>query len=907
MFAGMVTLECQNTSMANADGIHCRRCAALMDGGPGSPVGSASRKRCQRRPGYMRTDLPRHLGTTKGEEDRAPGLPNASASCARRGGQVNGVSPIKAKCHRPLSAEEQADSQNYQIRGFSSSREGSCSGRNLSSSGSQSCSSYHSGSPQTSPLKDTFNSSFSFIQMSLDARESLDEMFTDSLSKDSLGQQAPEPPSCTLNSLALDHALGSTHRPKQTGPESTIRDQSPLRSRTSDQSWTSSQSTNQMSGTRSVPGGLASEAPASVPGKRVEKVQDLFLGGELWTGAEVMPWSSSERMSPSTASGDARESPPDSDSCSLDTEATSSLSIDSSDAASASSLTSGYESTTPSSDQTWDALLKKYDGVLQECLQSTRTNTKVESMMVKLYRLQQKAVLDDDYDSAERFGKKLEELRRERASLQPGLPSRHPAVCGLLDRLRTAVNSALQRTNTECRDTAETSGCPDAPSSTESSQQKKEHLLQEKQLIEAEVRELRARLAELQERGAALHEQIAHEEQQQELEEVEGPVLHSCDPAHLRQMGRALEDLLTSQHRTRICLSPPPLLNRLQEQEQALSLSIKEATAKVMMSQRLGASLRRKVSESETQLLALHEAKLAAISGNDFSSAKALKAEMKAVYGERDRLEGLAKKLQALSSGSSQDLARMKEQHGQLKQDLEQGEVQHERILKENTAKYIELLEDKLHSCGSPALERVWEADLEACHLILRSLQLRTPSCSGPDSEEVPPALDQCPLTQTCTKAEADCAMLTALGGRWCPEANLQHSEFTKKLEEFLFGLEDNHPEDLCSDVEDVTGQCERISEQLLSLEDQLQAAIDTQDHQLTLSLEREVKEVKVTLQAMLMQLQDEDDDEEDREHDEEPEEEEEEVEEEDEEQYHDIMDDVDVEDDHYFSDNWDI
>ena len=63
--------------------------------------------------------------------------------------------------------------------------------------------------------------------------------------------------------------------------------------------------------------------------------------------------------------------------------------------------------------------------------------------------------------------------------------------------------------------------------------------------------------------------------------------------------------------------------------------------------------------------------------GNDFSSAKALKAEMKAVYGERDRLEGLAKKLQALSSGSSQDLARMKEQHGQLKQDLEQGEVQH--------------------------------------------------------------------------------------------------------------------------------------------------------------------------------------------------------------------------------------
>ncbi|XP_041921464.1 disrupted in schizophrenia 1 protein isoform X2 [Alosa sapidissima] len=873
----------------------------------------------------MRAELPRQLVTiTRADEDRTPGLPNAqqpvaetrkaSATCARRGGQVNGASPVKAKCHRPLPAEEQgAEAQNGQTQSFSFSRNGICSGRGSSGVGSPPCSSYHSGSPQTSPARDTFNSSFSFIQMSLDASGSLDGTFTDSPSKDSLGQLAPEPPSNTLKSSALDHSLGSSYRPEQTRLDLARRDQSPSRTRSSDQSWTSSQVTSQTSGSQSLPGlSLATEDPASVPGKKAEKVQDLYLGGDSWRGAGVMSWSSREIMSPSMASKDTRESPPDSDCCSLDAEATSSLSMDSSDAASASSLTSltsmtsGYESTTPSSDQTWDTLLKKYDGVLQECLQSTRTNTKVESMMLKLQRLQQKAVLDDDYDSAERFGKKLEELRRERASLQPGLPSRHPAVCGLLDRLCTAVNSALQRTNAECRDMAETSGCLDAPSSAESPQQRKEHLLQEKRLIEAEVCELRARLAELEERSAALDERIACEEQQQELEEVEGPVLCSCTPAHLRQMGRALEDLLSSQHRMRICLSLPPVLHRLQEQEQALSLSIKEATAKVVMSQRLGASLRRKVSESETQLLALHEAKLAAISGNDFSSAKELKAEMKAVYGERERLDGLAKKLQALTGGGSQDLARMKEQHSQLKQDLEHREAQHERTLKENTAKYMELLEDRLHSCGSPALERVWEADLEACHLILRGLQLRTPSCSGPDSEEVPPSPAQGPLTQTCAKAEADCAMLTALGGRWCPEANLQHSEFTKKLEEFLFCLEDSHTEDLNSDVEDVTGQCERISEQLLLLEDQLQAAIDNQDHQLTLSLEREVLEVKVTLQAMLMQLKDKDEDEEDEkeDHDEEPEEE---VEVEDDEQYHDIMDDVDTEDDHYFSDNWEI
>lgn len=45
------------------------------------------------------------------------------------------------------------------------------------------------------------------------------------------------------------------------------------------------------------------------------------------------------------------------------------------------------------------------------------------------------------------------------------------------------------------------------------------------------------------------------------------------------------------------------------------SASSSPSFPQVVMSQRLGSSLRRKVSETETQLLALHEAKLAAISG----------------------------------------------------------------------------------------------------------------------------------------------------------------------------------------------------------------------------------------------------------------------------------------------------
>ncbi|MED6291314.1 hypothetical protein CHARACLAT_022270 [Characodon lateralis] len=188
---------------------------------------------------------------------------------------------------------------------------------------------------------------------------------------------------------------------------------------------------------------------------------------------------------------------------------------------------------------------------------------------------------------------------------------------------------------------------------------------------------MQMRLARLKDRSRCLEQLILQEEQRAEAEELEGSVLRSCTVTQLRDMSQTLQDLVMSENRMQIPIFPPPSILRLQEQEQALNLSIKEATAKVVLSQRLGSSLRRKVSETETQLLALHEAKLAAISGNDFGCAKELKAEMKAVYLERDRLEALAKRLHCLSLGSSQELARMKEQQQQLRQELEQREALH--------------------------------------------------------------------------------------------------------------------------------------------------------------------------------------------------------------------------------------
>ncbi|XP_040906191.1 disrupted in schizophrenia 1 protein [Toxotes jaculatrix] len=861
MFAGLMGLECHNNPLLH-------RCEVTEGGRASGTAGSSGRKRLHRRPGYMRGEQSRLQSTTHGQEEEEEEEEDARTTCMRNGksgrhtditeatnaqgmsltpavkvSSINQQQPDKLTCSSKKSKNVICSVSHPLPHVDFSVINGTSSHQDQSSLPQSELRVSPSPALQSSP-QESFNSSFSFIQQSLNSSQRTDTTTA------TLARQ-PEP---------LNWSTKAPSSP-QTKPATLLTDvlkhSTPVRS-----------------------------PPSSAPSSQAEK-EEPSLGGRFWR--ECL-WSGREVTS----------GLPDCDSRSLDIEITSSLSVDS-DTASASSVTSGYESATPASDQGWDNLVKKYEVVLQDCLQNNRTHTKIESMMLKLQRLQQKAILDDDYDAAERFGKKLEELCKERGALQLGLPSRQPSVALFLEQLRQVVHSALQRADcSQRREAAE----PDAGERSDSLQgplHRRDRLIREKRMVEEEIAELQQKLAELKDRSLCLEQQIQQEEQQVEAEELEGSVLRSCTFAQLRDMSRTLQDLVTSENRMQISVSPPPSMLRLQEQEQALNLSIKEATAKVVMSQRLGSSLRRKVSETETQLLALHEAKLAAISGNDFSSAKELKAEMKAVYLERDRLEALAKRLHSLSSGSSQELARMKEQRQQLRQELEQREALHESRLKENTTKYIELLEDRLHSCGCPGLERIWEADLEACHLFLRGLQLRTPSCSGADIEDLPTTAAY-PPAQPCTKEEEeDCAMLTALGGRWCPDANLQNSEFTKKLEEFLFCMEDNHPEDGCSEAEaaDLTERCELISDRLMILEDELQTAILNRDRALTQSLEKEVQEVKATLQSMLTQLKEEEEEEgevnelldddlmKNRTEDEEEEEEEEE--------------------DQYFSDSWDI
>jgi len=99
--------------------------------------------------------------------------------------------------------------------------------------------------------------------------------------------------------------------------------------------------------------------PGPAPGARSQR-EELFWQEGQWGG----------RM----------EALPDLHDCegfSLGTEFPSSQSVNSD---TASSVTSGYESATPASEPGWDHLVKKYEGILQGCLQNNRANTQVSWM-----------------------------------------------------------------------------------------------------------------------------------------------------------------------------------------------------------------------------------------------------------------------------------------------------------------------------------------------------------------------------------------------------------------------------------------------------------------------------------------------------------------------------------------------
>ncbi|NXF52787.1 DISC1 protein, partial [Oceanites oceanicus] len=307
-----------------------------------------------------------------------------------------------------------------------------------------------------------------------------------------------------------------------------------------------------------------------------------------------------------------------------DTDATFSYSTDSSDAASAgSSVTSGYESSFTVSDHNWDTLMKKYEPVLQDCLLGNRSTLKIKSLILRLQRLQEKAIEEDDYDRADKFRRKLEELEKEKNSLKFQLPSRHPSISSFLDRFVAQVQAALRWAANHRHDETQLWHENEHKllrstyqERTQVSAMKRNQLFQEKKWLQKEIEDLRARLAILEAKDQKLRSKIEEQDRLIQSQDCELTALLGCiSLRELQEISKAVDDTLASSYQIPFSLDLPGTIKSLQEKEQSFSMSIKETTAKVCTSQKLCSTLRRKVSDIETQLPALLEAKMLAVSG----------------------------------------------------------------------------------------------------------------------------------------------------------------------------------------------------------------------------------------------------------------------------------------------------
>uniref|UniRef100_A0A8C6VQF0 DISC1 scaffold protein n=1 Tax=Naja naja TaxID=35670 RepID=A0A8C6VQF0_NAJNA len=336
-----------------------------------------------------------------------------------------------------------------------------------------------------------------------------------------------------------------------------------------------------------------------------------------------------------------------------------SSSTDSLEATSAdSSVTSGYESCGIASDHSWDFLMKEYEPVLQECLLGNRRLVKIKSLMRKLQKLQEKAVAEEDYEKAEKFRRRLEELHKEKSLLNFQLPSQHPSVSSFLEKFRVYCQMTLYDGYTVYSISAQ-----------------------------KEIEVVRAKLAVLEAKDQQLRIEIQEQDHHVQEQDYELSALLSwVSLKELQTTGKALADILVASDKIPYRLDFPDSVKRLQEKIQSLNISMTEMAAEVCTNQRLCSTLRKKVRHVEIQLPALLKTKMLAASGN-FCTAKDLAEEIQSLTAERDRLKGLLNEWSTLNAKNIQKLERAKERYKKLKEKMEQEEFVFDTTLKGNTNK----------------------------------------------------------------------------------------------------------------------------------------------------------------------------------------------------------------------------
>ncbi|XP_057609334.1 disrupted in schizophrenia 1 protein [Chionomys nivalis] len=504
----------------------------------------------------------------------------------------------------------------------------------------------------------------------------------------------------------------------------------------------------------------------------------------------------------------------------------------------------------------WDALLNEWEPRLQDHLLINRRQLEVTTLSLKIQTLQEKAIEAGDYDKAETLRQRLEDLEEEKGRLPWALPSQQPALGRFLGYLaaqtRMALYGATQRSGSDDSE-APHEGEPrtTAQDGLPASITRRDWLIREKQQLQKEMEALQSRMSELEVKEQQLSREL---EEQETLLRWQGcdlmPLVAQLSPGQLQEISKALGEMLTSAAQAPLRVEPPEALRSLQEKTKSLNMAIRDITAQVCSGERLCSSLRRRLSDLDTRLPQLLDAKMLAISGSHFCTAKELSEEIRALSSEREGLESLLGRLLALSSRSIRRLGSVKEDYARCSQDLALQEATHKASVKAAALKHMEVLEGWLRSCRCPLLVRVWEADLEACQLLVQSLWLQEAG-SGLHAEDE---------KQVDSAGEATWTASLAFHPRPHPEeektpsqVSCERNTHSAPLPHGAGGQQKEESHIISAEVGE---KCEAIGVRLLHLEDQLHRAIHSPDEALFQSLQGELQMVKETLQAMILQLQ---------------------------------------------------
>ncbi|XP_078466271.1 disrupted in schizophrenia 1 protein isoform X1 [Lampetra planeri] len=530
--------------------------------------------------------------------------------------------------------------------------------------------------------------------------------------------------------------------------------------------------------------------------------------------------------------GGASESEPDGAPCGRRDTDTGLGSAGSSDAGSLTALSSSPSSPSSSSPSSfeptsrWELLLETHKHVLQQCAETNSSRLQLIMRVSELKRQQMVAAGQDDFEAAEQVSKQLEETQAQLALLRFQIPSGNVELAAAL---RSVVFSTSCVSAGKSQDELWRDPCF--------------KIQQKKKALQERISELRRSLSELEEEerrvGVALEER--------DRNGVVAAVAAADDrcgrgspltPDLLDTLEDSLRWLLAS-------LATPGEVERLREQEKALALSVKELSTKVAACQLEVTALRQKISDAEMQLRVLTENKAAAVAERDFALARRLVEEGRRLAEEGDMARWRLQALQgprgttgtrATGGASHNELERFRQQHREARAGLETLTAQHEQKLRGQAMAHSKVLQDFMNRCRNPFVTRVWEADLQACSVILQSLAIDHDgeddmgqggvTAKGADGTKV-----------TVEETEVPAEKISQPESVWLDREMAKETLcFTENgLPVNPCEVVSDHPNALPRQLSDdvIQEQCESISNRLLCLEEQLQHALDTRDQRL--------------------------------------------------------------------------